>query len=211
MPTRYVIPQRRPQRRPQVGSRSGPPPFAASIRVDRVYRFQASSAVSADVVSSTSLCDLLCMATGADAAYGIARAVKVRKIEIWGPMAQNLTPVTVSVEWAASGSAPVAGPSNIVSDTSMGSARCAHVVSTPPPQSACAFWQVASGEAMFTLGFPAGSVVDLHLSQVFFDGETPVAVSTGVAGATVGQVYLRPLDSVTPGAFVLTPTSYPTI
>jgi len=176
-----------------------------------VYRFQAASAQTADVVNSTSLCDLLCMATGTTEAYEIARAVKVRKIEIWGPMASNLTPVTVSVEWAASGSAPVAGPSNIISDTSMGSARCAHVVSTPPTQSACAFWQVASGEALFTLAYPTGSVIDLHLSQVLFDGETPVAVTTGVAGATVGQVYCRALDSVTPGQNALVPVSYPFI
>jgi len=189
-----------------------PPQFQASIQISRVYRFQATTASSADQITATSLCDLLVMAVTSTVGYDIARAIKVRKVEMWGPMASNLDPVTVSIEWNPSGSGPVAGPSNIVSDTSMGATKCAHVVASPPANSASAFWQIAGGATpMMTLAFPANTIVDVHLSQILFDGETPVEASTVLTSPTIGQVYVRNLDSVSPGADVLAPVSYSTI
>jgi hypothetical protein len=56
---------------------------------------------------------------------------------------------------------------------------------------------------------PSGSVVDVHMSLILQDGETPSAVLAAVGGATIGKIYVRALDSNETG--LLVPLSYPTI
>ncbi len=159
------------------------------------------------------LLDLLCMAATATSAYRIPNAVKLRKVEVWAPMASDLAPVTCSVEWrqpAVAGQG-VGGNSQIRSDTSMGSARPAYVSAKPPPGSLASMW--LNGGNPFTvlaISGPANTVVDVHLSFRVGDSTSEAqAVGAAVAGATVGTVYVRKLDSN--NAALLPPVALATI
>jgi hypothetical protein len=188
-----------------------PPPFNATLVTRKRLRFEASSASPAGGTALTSedVFDLLCMATSATAAYQIMTGVKIRRISIWGPMAASLAPVTVSIEYLATGSF-LGQPTKIKSDTSMGATRAAYVSYAPPPKSLLDNWVPSNtGVSLISLQFPANSIVDVEFDFVTQNGESPFPVGAVVAGATVGKVYCRALDSN--GSGLLVPISYPTI
>lgn len=190
-------------------NQSRPPPFQATVSQSKSFRFQASSALTNTVITFADLQDLMVIGTGTTSAYDLWSATKLNRVTIWGPMGSSLEPVTVSVQYPSVGNA-ISGPSKIKSDTSMGSARCAFVDSKPPAMSSQAMWQTTQNETpAFVLNAPAYSIVDVHLSFVFQDAETPVAAGAAVSGATLGKIYLRALDSY--GSALLAPLSYPTI
>ncbi len=192
-----------------MGGSLAPPQFTSSISIGKVFRFQASAAGSVSVTGQ-SLGDLLCQAATATSAYQMASAVRIRRVEIWGPPSSTLTPVTVTCEFAGA-SAGSFGPSQVKSDTSVGATRVAHVVASPPRDSQASQWQSSSSTGvLFVLTYPSGAIIDIHYSFTMQDRTGATAVTGAVAGATVGQVYLRSLDSVTSSA-VLVPLSFITI
>ncbi len=161
------------------------------------YRFKAVAARSlaaGDQLTGASFLDMFCVATGAAAAYQLANYFRVRKIEIWGPMASDLAPVTVSVEWNGT-TAGAYGKSVVVTDTSMGSSEPAHVVARPPPGSQVAMWLGSGSPLIAKLSYPANSIVDVSFDAVFRDEGTAVSVTGAVAGATTGALYVRALNS----------------
>ncbi len=178
-------------------------------RVDHVFRFQAVSAATHNL-TVPDMKDLVCFATGATAAYQLYKAFKLRKIEMWGPPASSLSPVTVSLQY--SGVGDTAGPSFIHSDTSVGTNRVAHICAKVPSLSRAALWQSSqSADILCSLTFPAGAIIDVHVAYAINDtAETPQTVGGAVAGATVGQVYVRALTSNT-STTILAPLSVATI
>jgi len=195
------------------GGRSlAPPPFTATFVTRKKLRFIASSAGSVSV-GTFDLFDLVCTATAANAAYQMMSGVRIKRVQIWGPMAANLVPVTVSCEWSPNATLLIGQPSRIMSDTSMGAMRAAYVSTKPPTGSLASMWQSYNGGAgsavLFKLAFPANSVVDVDFEFVLQNGETPTSVTAAVAAATVGAVYVRALDSN--GSVLLIPVSYATI
>jgi len=204
-----MSPARRRNRRR--GAPMSPPTFSASKVISSRYRFECNTSLGQTPVTAQDLLDLLCMATGTTAAYRICSAVKLRSVRMWGPMASDLKPVTCEVEYAQSESAAIGNPSTVRSDTSIGATRGACVSYAPPAGSLASFWQprVASDELFYLTG-PANSIVDIVLDQqVVLNISDVDAVGGSVSGATVGQVYVRPLDSN--GSKYLQPVSYPTI
>ncbi len=186
--------------------RAAPPPLPLSVRKVHTFRFEASAASSTDTFSTTSLGNMLVMAATTTNAYQLCDAIRIRKIEIWGPMASDLVPVTVSVDFTGT-SAQAVGPSCKVTDTSMGANRPAHVVAIPPRTSTASMWQqTLSGLTLCTLEFPVNAVVDLTVEFVIRDNGSP-STSIVVSGATVGVVYLRRPDV----AQLLDPISWPVI
>jgi hypothetical protein len=187
-----------------------PPPFDPVITVAKRLRFQTATTLVNVNVSAVDLFDMVCVATSASAASQLFRSLRIREIEIWGPMPQALTPVTTSIEFYNDSGSNVGAPSKIVSDTSMGSMRAAHCRYRPPARSGPGLWLVPdSTGAVFTLNGPAGSVVDLSFTGTCQDENAPGTVTAVVAGATAGKLYIRALDSN--GAKDLVPVSYSTI
>ncbi len=128
---------------------------------------------------------------------------------MWGPMASDLVPVTVSCDWTGAAPQGGFGKSNRVSDTSMGSSEPAHIVTRPPPASQIAQWLGgASSTAICSLVYPLGTLIDVTLEYVIRDDASVQAVTGAVAAATVGANYVRSLDSST--ATNLIPQSYST-
>ncbi len=176
-----------------------------SLTKSHTFRFKASSA-TATSLTTTTLGDMLIMAATATTGYQLMNAFRLRKVEIWGPMASDLVPVTVSCDFTGS-SAQAVGNSVKITDTSIGSMSAAHIVAIPPSDSTASFWQdSSSGLTLCSLEYPTNSIVDISLEWTFRDSAVPSAVVT-IAGATAGCIYVRKPDT----SQVLVPLSYVTI
>ncbi len=187
-----------------------PPPFRASLALRQKFRFAASSAASDLQITSGDLRDLIVMATGATAANNLLASVRVRQIWVWGPMASDLKPVTVSVEFPQTGDA-YGAPAVIVSDTSMGAMRSAFLAVKPPKTALASQWLnlAVTTTPLFQLTFPSDSIVDVSFDLVLQNGQGASSPSAPVSGATAGVVYIRALDNRT--GTVLVPIAFPTI
>lgn len=163
--------------------------------------------MTSDQLSIKDLLTSFVMATSATTANSLFTSFKLNSVEMWGPMASDLVPVTVSCEFNFNTTSGLGGPSKFVSDTSMGSNMCAHVKAIPPPGSTARFWQsdAASGDNLVLLNGPANTVVDLSVSYVLNDSGSAGAAITLVA-ATAGIVYSRKPDVSSSG--LLVPVSY---
>jgi hypothetical protein len=203
------------QQKQQFSGRGGriphPTQFTSSYMImKKKLRFQASSATTFSLFPQ-SLGDAWCMAATTTSAYQLAENVRVRKIEMWGPPASNLVPVTVSVDWSGSTTPGVFGKSNLVSDTSVGSTEPAYISTQPPPGSQVAQWlSSASQLVLCVITVPLNGILDISYDIVVRDDASAHSVAGTVAGATVGANYVRALDSVS-GTSVMVPVSYPTI
>lgn len=191
-----------------------PPAFVPTFIVHKKLRFQADqeyTQASPLVLSIKSFGDLWCSAATATSAYQLASHVRLKKIEMWGPMASDLVPVTVQVDWTGSSSLGGFGKSNRVSDTSMGSTEPAHLASAPPPMAQISQWtQCSSTNEVCRLVFPDNAVIDVTLDLVIRDDASTQTVTGAVVGAAVGANYVRSLDSVS-GTNNVRPTSLATI
>ncbi len=200
----------RTRRRQVVGTRF-PPQFTPTFTVMRKkLRFNATSA-STTTIAPVNLGDLWCAAATTTSAYQLASNVRLREIEIWGPMASDLVPVSVRIDWTGSAGPGSFGKSNRVSDTSMGSMEPAHVRSSPPRGTQIAQWLNAQDGTtnLCLITYPDNAVIDVTYDVVVRDNGTAYQVSGAVAGATVGANYVRALDS--PTGTILVPVDIATI
>lgn len=181
-----------------------PPPLVPALCAGRVVRFIASAAVNAVIISATNLQDLFFMATAANAGYRTVSALRLRKVELWAPPGTTV-PASCSIRYAGT-----SGNQAARMDQSIGASEPAHVVSRPPPGD-LAFWLTSTTAltTMFIVSGPAGLIVDVHLSVSSSDTAAAVAVTRAVAGATLGTLYVSPLDSA--GGSLLVPQGVNTI
>jgi len=197
---------RRPQSRQSRGVALHPPQLKTAVQCRHTFRFKATSALSAVQIQAHFINDLIQMAATTTTAYTLIESFKIRSVKLWGPMASDLVPVTVSLEWADA-VAQLDTNRALISDTSMGSSRCAFINAKPPKSSTASLWQGDSTNPSFILNGPINTVVDLDLTFTLVNNQNgddnPVAIT--VAGATVGQVYFGRLDGPTTG--LLTPVS----
>lgn len=188
---------------------SHPMDFTPTCVVKRRLRFKATAASASDVLTAASFGDLFCTTPTATSGVQLGNFVKVHSIEMWGPMASDLVPVSVSIEWTGA-VVGMMGKSVRHSDTSMGSAEPAHVRSAPPAKSQASMWlSTLNANGVCTLVYPANTIVDVVYSLVLRDDAVATAVTGAVAGATAGAIYIRALNS--PTSTNLVPVSNPTI
>jgi hypothetical protein len=192
------------------GGISHPCPIQTTVTFQKKIRFTATSGLSSDVITLQDIMDLYCFAVSSSSAYQLCLAVRLLSVELYGPMSSSLVPVTVSLEYLNNNQGPT-GPTQVFSDTSMGSASCAHLRQAPPSGSLQSMWLNSDsvGINMFVLNGPVNTIVDVSLELVLRNGETPVSVGAAVTGASTGQLYIRSLDSN--GDNVLQPVSFVTI
>lgn len=185
-----------------------PPEIAPTMVLHRRVRFKATAASASDQLTAASLLDMLCVTPTAISGTQVANFVRIRSLEIWAPMAADLAPVTASIEWNGS-TVGLYGKSVRHSDTSMGSAQPAHIKTSPPPGSQVATWFGTGVQNVAVLVYPINTVIDVAFDLVLRDDASAVAVTGAVAGATVGALYTRALNS--PVNNNLVPASLPTI
>ncbi len=184
-----------------------PPQLQATLQIDKVVRFKASAALSDVTIAAANMLNVLAMALTATTSARLPQTVKLRKLEAWAPPSTDGTPVVLSVEDVAAGLG-FSNSSRRVEDVTMGQNRPAHIVWKPSPLSLASKWLDLNGSSIFRLNGPSGTTVDVHLSWVLQDGETPVSAGA-LVGATAGQLYMRALDAS--GSGLLVPVSYVTL
>jgi hypothetical protein len=194
---------RRPKSRRGRVSSAHPPQLKTAVSCTHTFRFKASSALTAVQIQAHFLNDLIQVAATTTTAYTIIDTFRIKRVTMWGPMASDLVPVTVSLEWV---DAVTQLDSNraLHSDTSMGSNRCAFISCKPPKMTTSVMWQGDSTNPAFILNGPVNTIVDVTLQFTIINNlngdDNPVAIT--VAGAAVGQVYMGRLDGPTTGLLV---------
>jgi hypothetical protein len=170
----------------------------------------ASNTLANEPITVADLFNLVCVALTTTTSARLCDAVRIRKVEIWSPPQDAGAVSTASITWRD----PAAGPgtsSRVLSDTSMGADRCAHVLMRPPKKGVQQFWlNPTSTDTILLISGQVDSIVDVELTQIIQNGDTaPVSAGT-LSGATAGKIYTRALD-VTAGNSYLVPVSSPTI
>jgi len=173
------------------GSTTQPPMLETNVRVHHRYRFAATSAFSGAVT----FVDI----AGAMGVFGTVTnttvvawtsSLKIRGIEMWTPPASQGASATCSIDWFSTTNQP----SMEYSDTTISTARPAHVKSRPPAKSLASFWQQAgSASTAFTLVAPAGTIIDLDVDGIMIDLDV-VGVTFAPATVVVGKPYYLALD-----------------
>lgn len=147
------------------------------------------------------------MAVTANAAYRIFAACKLRKVEMWSPAAAG-GQATCSI--AFYGNVYIGGENKIISDTTLGADRPAHICAVPPKDSMAHNWfNDGAADNIMLLSCPGNTIIDIDMELVIRNAEASFAVTGAVAAATVGKCYVRALDS-TSGAGII-PVSLATI
>ncbi len=179
-----------PKRNKNGGALGHPRSLAPDLRLTKTFRFQTTRAVST-AITAQNLLQLMVVATSGITSTRIFQSVRLIKVEVWTIAALGGTSEVVQVTGVGD------GPTNVVSDMSMGVSP-AHVVWRPRPNSLSALWLnagVREADNLFLLACPGTSVVDVTLEVIvkndFFasPGAGPVP-----AGAATGSIYLCTLD-----------------
>jgi hypothetical protein len=189
---------------------SEPSPYRTSVRFTQRFRFYANAAATNTQVTCTGLLDMLCTASSGTVAYQLLTAFRLKSVEMWDISATTGATVVCEFPFA---SGTVGGPETKRSVTSLGNSKPAYLRMVPVKGSLQSMWQSVSSTTAFILlsASTTNSVVDIVLECVMQNGQTPVAVSAGVAGATVGTIYLRALDNQGSQIFAPAPNTWPTI
>jgi hypothetical protein len=190
--------QRRPSSRGLM-----PPPIQITRKFDHTFRFSNGTNSGTFTITRANLLNLLLLTPTATTSTRLFEGVRLRSVEIWSnPSALGSAPTSVSLEWVGENA-----PSTVIGDTTMG-VRPAHVFSSPPALSSCAWWSLSGTletDPLFTIVVPTNSIIDVQVSVREIDTESPTGADVP-AGATVGQVYGDYLDGLTSGK--LAPVGY---
>jgi hypothetical protein len=189
---------------------SEPSEYRASVRYNQRFRFYANAAATNTQITVTGLLDMLCMATTGTSAYQLNTAFRLKSLEMWDISATTGATVVCEFPFA---SGTVGAPETKRSVTSLGNSKPAYLKMTPVKGSIQSMWQSTGSTTAFILlsASTTNSVVDIVLDCVLQDGQSPVSVSAGVAGATAGTIYLRALDNQGSQIFAPAPNTWPTI
>jgi hypothetical protein len=181
-----------------LGGIPNPPQWSSTIKTNFRQRFIATAAVnSGRQITNVELLDLKCVATAANAAYRLFYGLKINQIEMWAANSSATASNTIELEWYTNN--PAYGTdSKIITDTAVGTTNVAHIRAKPPKDSFSGAWlpYLSTAYAVFDLTVPQGTIIDIDFTVSFIDDESAIAVTAGaVAGATVGTLYTRYLDS----------------
>lgn len=194
---------KKPSQAKRLGTKN-PRQLETSIQATHRFRFVANGAGSTATISRIGLIDLLCVATGATTAYRVIDAFKIKSVELWSANGLSPDSNTCEIEWLATDNI---GNSSTFNDTAVGVNDVAHVFAKPPVGSIASFWNQSShgstDVSLFRIAVPDGGLIDVVLSVILYDSDTPIAVTGAVAGATQGKFYCRSLDSASGGSTLL--------
>jgi len=173
-----------------------PPPCQFSKIVPYVTRYTMGSDAAAGVTVAD-LLDSFFVGSTSTVGYRVFSAVKIKKVEIWGPAYTSAAPLTVNFTWYNnSAGQEVGAPGVNVTDTSIAFNDNAHICTVPPKNSLAAMWLSAAtnSDPIFALYAPQFSVIDIHMVGVIAEG-TPnggspqIAIARAVSGAGAGVLY----------------------
>jgi hypothetical protein len=169
-----------------------PPSYNSEAVIGMRIRYIADQGISNLEITDADLAGLIFIASTTTQSYPIYSPFKVRRVQIWSPMASDLTPVTCSLEFTKGDAHGGVSRSMLVSDTSMGATQCAYIDARPKPDSMAALYQYTSSNGFMRITCPTRSVIDLHITIVLSASASTTVITT--SGLTVGRLYYGRLD-----------------
>ncbi len=170
-----------------------PPQIPSNVQIVHTYRFRSTSDTAQNIsdVDLIGIAGAVCDVANTSLAL-LCNSVRVHRVSIWAPPASQGASSTCSVEWATDTGIRMVE----VSDTTVSTARPAHVSSKPPAGSFAWFWiGTQAGTTVMRLNAPIGSIIDVHCTHVLLDTQA-AGGSLAVAAGTLGALYYPPLDGV---------------
>lgn len=177
-----------------------PPEMVSSPIYTRRLRYRIGSNISQESFSNNDLCRGLggVIAVTAILGYPVCASVKLKQIEMWSPTPTMGSNVTAALQWDTSGAnGDFAGPSQIVSDSSMDPSRPAYVKGRPPKLTLCGFWKSTAlndTDRIAIITCPSGSIIDFIIQFTTNEALGPSA-SLVLVGATPGGYYHKQILS----------------
>lgn len=171
-----------------------PPELQSSPIYSRRIRYRIGANISQESLSNNNLCRGLggVVAVTAILGYPVCAAVKLTQVEIWSPTPTMGSNVTAALQWDTSGAnGDFAGPSQIVSDSSMDPSRPAYIKAKPPKLTLCGFWKSTAlndTDRIAIITAPSGSIIDFVFKFTTNEALGPSA-SLVLVGATPGGYY----------------------
>jgi hypothetical protein len=169
-----------------------PPRYLPEVVIGWTFRYQCSAAISNLQITNNNLAQLVYMASTTTVGYPIYSPYKIRRVQIWSPMASDLVPVTCSIEFTKADSSGSISRAMLVSDTSMGASTCAYVDAKPRSDSMAALYQYPSTDGFMRITCPTASVIDVHVTFVLAASSAVASLTT--SGLTAGRLYYGRLD-----------------
>lgn len=168
-----------------------PPPFKASLSIQRKrIRYQTTAAVDGSITASD-LANILGVAVSTTSVQSIINAIHLRSVEMWSPPS---TGANVAIEFAQENTTFIGSPSSLISDTCMSMTKPAHLKVRPPKNSLSGFW-IAGGATstspVMTIIASDDTIIDFVFDLHLIDSGFPVGQARTVAAATLGQLYLK--------------------
>jgi hypothetical protein len=186
----------------QVGrSINAVPEVELAPRIRQVFRYIATAAGPQNIQSFYLFGAMVVQSGTTDTGvYSLIQAYRIKKIQMWAP-AISATAV-LDCQWLLSNDGNVGMKPQKKSCITMGTTENAVIISRPPKFSANAAWQTSTGASNttdgvnFTLDYPTGTVIDLHLELVLTTTVAPFGPINGVTltSLTPGVIYTYPLD-----------------
>jgi len=163
------------------------------VLLRKTFRFQCGTAGNY-TITGTNLSTLVGVGTGSSMS-GLFSRVKLRSVEMWGPVSSTLVPVTItcSLTGTVASYGGAAGSGLEYSDTAMSDSAPAHLYVLPRTDEDAGDWHSSNDtDTLATLTCTVGTLVDITLDAVI-DSGGPFATYTGAALAA-GAIYWGNLD-----------------
>lgn len=181
-----------------------PPQFEPTFTVGHRLRYIANSAMSDLIVNTNTLMNQVVVALTTTTTGNLFTAFKLKAVYMWAGSTATM-PVTISVEFFGSeaASSPFGVKPKVFSDTSVGQMRNAFLKAKPDPKSSAANWQIVNTQGSATsdtsgagliLNGPIGTIIDITITYVLQNSETPFGGPGATGPLTVGQIYMSQLD-----------------
>lgn len=187
----------------QTGIGPQPPALRTLIETTHTYRYYTTTGAGVAISQNSILISCGAVATAAASLASIWGSFKIVRVRAWAPPATagTLNQITMSYFGNLLNAGGDAAHINF-NDVSINPSVPAHLDTRPPSGTYATQWQSAGTIGyMFELSAPAGTLVDFTVQLKVYDpsfaGVLTTRATASTIGATVGNIYLCPLDNLT--------------
>jgi hypothetical protein len=174
------------------------PAWMAEPVCSRKIRWKINSPLSNDTLAGLDLSRAVVgiVATSATAGYHLARAVRLRRIDIYFCATANGTLTEAIVDWSVTTGSLVYAPNSSKEMATTSTAEMLHLQAYPPQKALSSDWQEANSTTdLVSLTAPVSSIVEIWVDYVLNDSDAAIATSPSLSGATTGTIYHRQLNA----------------
>lgn len=163
----------------------------------RTMRFKVNGTLSNDTFTYEDVAAGVVgiIALTASTSAHIARAIRIRRIQVWFLATAVGTHTEGILDWDADVAQDIYSPETSQSVSTMSTAGYAHLSVVPPKNANQNMWHLASSaDDVITMSLPAGALIEITVDYVMNDSEANLT-GPAVSGATVGLMYHKQINA----------------